>query len=93
MLGGRTAETASKILAYPIHRYGIFHIHDVFAVASLLQPNIFKMTDRTVTVEKYGKFRGRCVRTLKKNHVNVCSSVDHKRFVKFVLEGLKQHGS
>jgi len=91
MLGGRAAETASKILAYPVHRYGIFHLHDVFAVASLLQPNIFRTVDCMVSVEKYGKFRGRCVTTLKKDHVRVCSSVDHKRFVKFVLEGLKQH--
>ncbi len=93
MLGGRTAETASKILAYPVHRYGIFHLHDVFAVASLLQPNMFRTVNCMVSVEKYGKFRGRCVTTLKKDHVKVCSSVDHKRFMKFVLEGLKQHGS
>lgn len=92
-LGGRTAETASKILAYPVHRYGIFHLHDVFTVASLLQPNMFKMVDSMVSAEKYGKFRGRCVTTLKKDHVKVCSSVDHRRFVKFVLEGLKQRGS
>jgi inosine-uridine nucleoside N-ribohydrolase len=93
ILGERTAEIASKILAYPVFRYGVFHLHDVFAVASLLQPNMFKMIDCTVSVDKFGKFRGRCVTTLKKDHVKVCSYVDHKKFTKFVLQGLRQHGS
>lgn len=93
MLGGRTADIASKILAYPVFRYGIFHLHDVFAVASLLQPSMFKMIDCMVGVEKVGKFRGRCVTTCKKDHVRVCSSVDNQRFVNFVLWGLKQRGS
>jgi len=93
MLGGRTAEVASKILAYPVFRYGVFHLHDVFAVASLLKPSIFRMVDCMVSVDKFGKFRGRCVTTLKKDHVKVCSSVDNKKFAKFVLHGLKQHGS
>ena len=91
-LGG-TAEIASKVLAYPVFRYDIFHLHDVFAVASLLQPSMFRIVDCMVSVEKSGKFRGRCITTLKKDHVKVCSSVDHKMFVKFVLEGLRQHGS
>ena len=93
MLGGRTAEVASKILAYPLFRYDVFHLHDVFAVASLLKPSMFRMVDCMVSVDKFGKFRGRCVTTLKKDHVKVCSSVDNKKFVKFVLHGLKQHGS
>jgi len=93
MLGGSTAEIASKILAYPVFRYGVFHLHDVFAVASLLQPKMFRMVDCMVSVNKFGEFRGRCVTTMKKGNVKVCSSVDHKRFVKFVLEGLRQHGS
>jgi len=92
-LGGRTAEIASKILAYPVFRYEVFHLHDVFAVASLLQPSMFKMVDCMVRVDKVGKFRGRCVTTCKKDHVRICSSVDHQRFVKFVLQGLKQRGS
>jgi len=93
VLGGRTAEIASKILAYPVFRYGIFHLHDVFAVATLLQPSMFRMVDCMVSIDKFGKFRGRCITTLKKDHVKVCSSVDHKRFVKFVLQGIRQHGS
>lgn len=90
---GRIAEVASKMLKYPVFRYGIFHLHDVFALASLLHPSMFKMIDCMVSVDKFGKFRGRCVTTLKKDHVKVCSSVDHKMFVKFVLQGLRQHES
>jgi len=89
-LKGKAASIASRILAYPILRYNIFHLHDVFAVACLLQPKMFKMIDCMVRVDKFGKFRGRCATTLKKGNVKVCSSVDHQKFVQFVLQGLKQ---
>ncbi len=91
MLGGRAAEIATKILTYQVHRYGLSHIHDVFAVASLLHPSMFKYVDCKVSVQDSGTFRGRCITTMKKDHVKVCSHVDHNRFVNFVLEGLKQH--
>ena len=93
MLGGRQAEISSKILAYPVNRYGLFHIHDVFAVASLLKPSMFRFANCKVNVDKFGKFRGRCVTTMEKGNMKVCSYVDHEKFVNFVLRGLKQHGS
>jgi inosine-uridine nucleoside N-ribohydrolase len=91
MLGGRAAEIAAKILTYQVHRYGLSHIHDVFAVAALLHPRMFKFVDCRVSVDDSGTSRGRCVTAMKKDHVKVCSRVDHNRFANFVLEGLKQH--
>lgn len=91
MLGGRTAEIAAKILSYQVRRYGLSYIHDVFALVALLHPSMFKFVDCRVGVDDSGKFRGRCVTTIKKDHVKVCSRVDHNGFVNFVLEGLKQH--
>jgi inosine-uridine nucleoside N-ribohydrolase len=85
---GKGAIIASKILSYPVSRHKIFHVHDVFALARLLKPNMFKAVDCNVSVDKVGKFRGRCVATLKKGNVNVCSYVDPSIFNKFVTDGL-----
>jgi inosine-uridine nucleoside N-ribohydrolase len=85
---GKSAIVASKILSYPVSRHKIFHLHDVFALARLLKPNMFKAVDCRVNVNKFGKFRGRCVITLKKGNVNVCSYVDPSIFNKFVTDGL-----
>jgi len=93
MLGGRYAETARKPLAYQISRRGISHIHDVFAIACLLHPNMFRFVNCRVDVSTSGKYRGRCVIDRKKDRVKVCSHVDHKRFNNFVLEGLTQRKS
>ncbi len=89
-LKGKSAEIASKILSYPIARYKIFHLHDVFALARLLEPDMFKTVNCRVSVNKFGKFRGRCVTTLKNGNVNVCSEVDPHMFTEFVMRGLKQ---
>jgi len=93
MLGGRYAETASRVLEYQISRRGISHIHDVFAVASLLHPNMFRFVNCSVNVDTSGKYRGRCVIDRDNDRVKVCSRVDHKRFSRFVLEGLTQRES
>lgn len=89
--GGRAAETAGKVLSYPVLKDGIFHLHDVFALASLLRPDIFRMVRCTVRVNGSGKFRGRCVTKLDgKGSVRVCSSVDHEKFLRFLLKGLTE---
>ncbi|MFQ5970074.1 MAG: nucleoside hydrolase [Nitrososphaerales archaeon] len=90
-LKGKAASITSRILTYPISRYKIFHLLDVFAVACLLQPKMFKIIDCMVRVDRFGKFRGRCVTTLKKGNVKVCSGVDQQKFVQFVLQGVRQH--
>ncbi len=90
-LGGRAAEIAAKMLTYQVRRYGLSYIHDAFAIAAMLNPSMFKFVGCRVSVDDSGTFRGRCVTTVKKDHVKVCSHVDHNRFVNFVLEGLKQH--
>lgn len=87
-LKGKCAAVASKMLSYPVSRYKIFHLHDVFALARLLQPDMFETMNCRVTVDKFGKFRGRCVVTVKNGNVNVCSSVKPK-FKKFLIDGLK----
>lgn len=84
----KSAIVASKMLSYPVSRHKIFHLHDVFALARLLKPNMFKTVNCMVNVNKFGKFRGRCVTTMKKGNVNVCSYVDPSMFNKFVINGL-----
>jgi inosine-uridine nucleoside N-ribohydrolase len=92
MLGGRIAEVASSILEYPVFKYGLFHLHDVFALAALLDPKMFSTVNCSVNVINTGKFRGQCT-IVGKGNVDICSHVDHRRFMKFVLAGLKQRGS
>ncbi len=88
---GKGAKIAGKILSYPVSKYRIFHLHDVFALACLLKPSIFKTINCRVSINKFGKFRGRCVTTLKEGNVNVCSSVDPALFTKFVMNGFRKH--
>lgn len=89
-LKGKSANIASKMLSYPVKRYRIFHPHDVFALARLLHPSMFKTTNCRVNVNKFGKFRGRCVLTLEEGNVNVCSSIDAPLFTKFVMDELRR---
>jgi inosine-uridine nucleoside N-ribohydrolase len=90
-LRGKSANIAHTILSYPFSRYRVFHLHDVFALARLLHPNMFKTTNCQVSIDKFGKMRGRCVVTLKRGNVNVCSDVNAQSFVGFVMNGLRQH--
>jgi inosine-uridine nucleoside N-ribohydrolase len=93
-LGGRTAETAAMLLSYPVRRYRTFHLHDVFALAALLRPGIFRTVRCGVVVNRSGRFRGRCLATPdRRGSVNVCTKVDSKRFRRFLLEGLTERGS
>ncbi|MEM2761125.1 MAG: nucleoside hydrolase [Nitrososphaerales archaeon] len=87
---GKNALIASELLRFPVSRYKIFHIHDVYALAGLLHPTMFKTINCNVIVDKSGKFRGRCIILRRKGNVNVCLRVSPKRFIKFVLSGLRQ---
>jgi len=87
---GKSAKIASKILSYPVARYKNFQLHDVFALARLVQPDMFKTTNGRVSIDKFGKFRGRCVVTLKEGNVDICSNVNTAMFTKFVMDGLRK---
>ncbi len=93
-LGGRTAEVAAEVLSYPVRRYGAFHVHDLFALASLLRPGIFRTVPCKVSVNTSGRFRGRCIATPdRRSSVKVCSHVDSAKFLRFLLDGLTERGS
>lgn len=80
------AQIACKLLAYPMRKFGYFHLHDVFALFSLLHPEAFAMERVGVRVDTK-KFRGRCLLTPGGN-VRVCKKVDHSMFNRHLLSGL-----
>jgi inosine-uridine nucleoside N-ribohydrolase len=77
---------ACRLLAYPMRKFGHFHLHDVFALFSLLHPEMFAMAKIGVRVDTK-RFRGRCMLTQGGN-VRVCKKVDHKMFSRHLLGGL-----
>ncbi|MFQ5941793.1 MAG: nucleoside hydrolase [Nitrososphaerales archaeon] len=89
-LKDESAMIASRLLSYAVSRHKIFHLHDVCALARFLRPGMFDTISTRVKVDKYGKFRGRCVVTLQKGNVNVCSSVNSSMFSKFFMNGLRR---
>jgi inosine-uridine nucleoside N-ribohydrolase len=89
-LKGRSAEIAFNLLSYPVSRYKFFSIYDAFAIARLLRPAMFSTVSCKVTVDKFGKHRGRCAVAMNEGNVNVCSSVNSKEFAKFVIHGLSK---
>lgn len=81
-----TAQVACKILSYPMHKFGHFHLHDVFALFSLLHPEIFGMERHGVRVDTQ-KSKGKCLITPEGN-VQVCKKVNHRMFNRYLLSGL-----
>lgn len=80
------AQIACSLLAYPMRKFGHFHLHDVFALFSLLHPEMFAMKKIGVRVDTK-KFRGRCLLTPGAG-VRVCKQVDHNMFSRHLLGGL-----
>jgi len=79
-------QIACKLLAYPMRKFGHFHLHDVFALFSLLHPEMFTMERMGVRVDTK-KFRGRCLLT-QGGDIRVCKKVDHGMFSRHLLSGL-----
>ena len=79
-------QIACKLLAYPMRKFGHFHLHDVFALFSLLHPEMFTMERMGVRVDTK-KFRGRCLLT-QGGDILVCKKVDHCMFSRHLLSGL-----
>jgi inosine-uridine nucleoside N-ribohydrolase len=79
-------QLACRLLAYPMRKFGHFHLHDVFALFSLLHPEMFAMEKIGVRVDTK-RFRGRCMLTQGGN-IRVCRKVDHKMFSRHLLGGL-----
>ncbi len=88
---GTNNEIVSKLLSYPVSRYKLYHLHDVFALARLLRPNMFKIIKCSIRVNNFGKFRGRCVVTLKEGNVNLCSVVNPSMFNRFLMNEFRKH--
>lgn len=80
------AQIACRLLAYPMRKFGHFHLHDVFALFSLLHPEMFAMQKMGVRVDTK-KSRGRCLLTPGGN-IRVCKKVDHRIFSQHLLGGL-----
>jgi len=85
----RIADLACRILQYPVRTYSYFNLHDVFALFSLVHPEIFKMKRCGVRVSSSGNFSGRCVVASGKANVLVCKKVNHAKFNEFLLDGLR----
>lgn len=79
-------QIACRLLAYPMRKFGHFHLHDLFALFSLLHPEVFGMEKHGVRVDMK-KFRGRCLLT-PGGSVRVCKRVDHNMFRRHLLSGL-----
>jgi inosine-uridine nucleoside N-ribohydrolase len=79
-------QIACRLLSYPMRRSGHFHLHDVFALFSLLYPEMFATQKLGVRVDTK-KFRGRCLLT-QGGDIRVCRKVDHRMFTRRLLGGL-----
>ncbi len=85
----KIAHFACRILRYPVRTHSHFNLHDVFALYSLVHPEIFKMDRCSVRVSKYGKYRGRSFVTSDKGNVLVCKKVNYAKFNKLLFDGLR----
>jgi inosine-uridine nucleoside N-ribohydrolase len=87
----RISDIACRILRYPIQTFSYFNLYDVFALFSLVHPEIFKMVRHSVKVcSRLEKFRGRCIVAHgNEGNVLVCKRVDHTKFNEMLFDGLK----
>lgn len=86
----RPADTACRILQHPVSRYSRFILHDVFALFSLLYPEIFKVERCIVRVDCSRATRGRCIVTPSgRGNVLACRKVDSARFKELLVNGLR----
>ena len=85
------SDIACRILQYPVHTFSYFNLYDVFALFSLVHPQIFKMDRCSVRVcSRLQKFRGRCtVACGRKGNVLICKEVNHTKFNEILFDGLK----
>ncbi|MEM0442212.1 MAG: nucleoside hydrolase [Candidatus Nitrosocaldus sp.] len=87
-IGSKPALLAARILSNPVARYSYFNIHDVFALASLLKPEMFAVRRARVRVESAGKMRGMCITEYRTDgNVSICYDVDAQKFIDFLLDG------
>lgn len=89
-IGSKCSDLASRILQNPVSRYSYFNLHDVFALAALLKPEIFAMKKARVRVESTGRKIGMCVTEYRDDgNVSVCHDVKADKFIDFILDGLR----
>ncbi|MCS7141859.1 MAG: nucleoside hydrolase [Candidatus Nitrosocaldus sp.] len=89
-IGSRHALLAASILKNPVLRYSHFNLHDVFALAALLRPEIFAMRHARVRIETSRVRRGMCITEYRDDgNVSICHDVDAERFIGFLLDGLR----
>ncbi len=88
-IGSAPATLAARILKNPVDRYSHFNLHDVFALAALLEPEIFAMKRAKVRVETAGRRRGMSIALYRDDgNVSICHDVMADRFIDFILNGL-----
>ncbi|MEM2856984.1 MAG: nucleoside hydrolase [Candidatus Nitrosocaldaceae archaeon] len=81
-----SARLAYKILKYPINKFGLFHLHDVFALFAYIAEDIFEY--KRLKVRMDNTKRGKCL-IEEGGNVKVCISIDTEAFKKLLLELLK----
>lgn len=90
MRSAKSTDLACRILQQPVSRYSQFNVHDVFALFSLLYPEIFEMERCSVRVDCSKATRGRCIVTPSdRGNVLACKKVDSARFKELLIDGLR----
>ncbi|MEM0030659.1 MAG: nucleoside hydrolase [Candidatus Nitrosocaldus sp.] len=89
-IGSGSATLAARILKNPVSRHSCFNLHDVFALAALLEPEIFAMKRARVRVETTRKKKGMCITEYRDDgNISICYDVKADRFMDFILNGLR----
>lgn len=87
-IGSKTSDLACKILEWPVRAYSYFNLHDVFALAAMLHPELFVSETCSVKVSRDGILRGSCMVEPGGGGINICRKVNEPKFNKFLLDGL-----
>jgi len=86
---GAVAEITRSLLNFAIAKHGLFHLHDVFAVAMTERPGLFKFKKGSVDLVLDGKMRGHSVfKEEKGGTVSLAVDIDAGKFNDYLLERL-----
>lgn len=89
--GPPAAQLAAKLAGYLIERDGHCELHDLLALAALLQPSLFEFVSTPVEVVTRELERGRTILAQgKKPQVQVARSVEGKKFLELFLSRVLQ---
>ncbi|GIU71658.1 MAG: ribonucleoside hydrolase RihC [Candidatus Nitrosocaldaceae archaeon] len=84
-INNKYARLIYRLLRYPLKKFKYFNIHDLFALFSYLEPDMFEKKRFNVRIDPDN--RGKCiVEEDKDGNVDACIDVDHEAFNKLFLE-------